>query len=341
MDLLDSDDRTLFAAAVRRITQPDDAARPLLEALALALGRGLPRAGRIWLSVAGALTEASFGEDAIDRLLREAAPYVLLDAEHGQSVYRLAHHSFTTFLIGDGHADRHRRVTEALVRAAAADLPRPPHPYLVRYLAGHAARAQAWQELERHPDLLDHLEPAGVAAEVLRSAFGRADLPPQVAATLMTHHLLAAVPPGDRASVRAVAAARLRPDPPPVEPNRGLPPHEPHDSGLSLNTWSAGATDGQRWQVGARSVVLVRTPPPHARRTVPPADGGRPRPAARCDGRGSPPPRRTSFWPVTAAPWRPSPPCRCRTAAPCWRARATTARCGCGIRSPPAPSASR
>jgi hypothetical protein len=91
-----SDHRGLFAAAVDRLSAESAVFEPLLFALALGRGRGLPRADRIWAIVAEALMEPSQSvtEGDIDGLLAAAAPYVMLDREDGQSVYRLSHRTF-------------------------------------------------------------------------------------------------------------------------------------------------------------------------------------------------------------------------------------------------------
>ncbi|MEK0097991.1 ATP-binding protein [Streptomyces sp. A475] len=95
IELLRRDHRALFGAAVERLARRSATAEPLLEALALARGRGLPRADRIWAIAAGALSDGVPVTDLdIDDLLEAAAPYVMLDSEHGQSVYRLAHRTF-------------------------------------------------------------------------------------------------------------------------------------------------------------------------------------------------------------------------------------------------------
>ena len=57
LDLLGRDHRALFAAAVDRLARLNPVNEALLEALALARGRGLPRADRIWALVAGALVD--------------------------------------------------------------------------------------------------------------------------------------------------------------------------------------------------------------------------------------------------------------------------------------------
>jgi hypothetical protein len=78
---------------------------PLLEALALARGRGVPRADRIWAIMANALAMPGvhIAETDIDDLLVKAAPYVMLDAEDGQSVYRLAHRTFQEHFVNPSH----------------------------------------------------------------------------------------------------------------------------------------------------------------------------------------------------------------------------------------------
>ncbi|MCZ0987838.1 hypothetical protein O1M54_23070 [Streptomyces diastatochromogenes] len=129
-----------------------------------------------------------------------AAPYIMLDAEDGQAVYRLAHRTFRDFLLGDDTRDGDRRegegqetartrddrlgVVTALTRLAATKdegmtaLPRP-HPYLLRHLAAHAAEAgpRGWRVLTDHPGVLDHLDPAALAGAALRSGAGLGALP--------------------------------------------------------------------------------------------------------------------------------------------------------------------
>ncbi|MFI6580945.1 hypothetical protein [Embleya sp. NPDC050493] len=101
-DLLSRDHRALFATAVARLSARARTAHPLLEALAVARGRGLPRADRIWALVATALDDDRPVHEAdIDDLLVAASPYIMLDTEHAQSVYRLAHRTFAEhFLTG-------------------------------------------------------------------------------------------------------------------------------------------------------------------------------------------------------------------------------------------------
>jgi len=102
-DLLERDHRALFATAMARLQDIRIEHRYLLEGLAYAQGRGLPRADRIWATFATAIGYGSpIGEADIDQVLADAAPYITLDAEHGQSVYRLAHRTFQEHFLAGG-----------------------------------------------------------------------------------------------------------------------------------------------------------------------------------------------------------------------------------------------
>jgi hypothetical protein len=96
--LLDGNHSSLFAFAVGRLTKASRTARPLLEALAFAQGRGVPRSEGIWAQIASALAGSRIGERDIEDLLAQAGPYIMLDAEYGFSVYRLAHETFRELL---------------------------------------------------------------------------------------------------------------------------------------------------------------------------------------------------------------------------------------------------
>ncbi|WAZ21741.1 ATP-binding protein [Streptomyces cinnabarinus] len=218
-ELLAHDYRALFAAAVSRLGDRDPAYAPLLEALALGQGRGLPRTDGVWQIAARTLDSAAIDEAAVDALLADAAPYIMLDAEHGQSVYRLAHRTFQEhyFAARAGELpDRHRLIARGLCESAEAAMPSPPHPYLVHHLPGHVAAADDWQLLVSRPRLLDCLAPGAVAVEAARPRPGRAPLPDAVSAIRAAHHRLSAAAPGERGALRAVAEAQFRgvlPDP--------------------------------------------------------------------------------------------------------------------------------
>ncbi|RZT13177.1 hypothetical protein EV649_6366 [Kribbella sp. VKM Ac-2569] len=139
-ELLQQDNRGLFATAVDRLTVANRNFRPLLEALGHARGRGLPRADGTWATAAGAFTDGRPGEADLDNLLVAAAPYVMLDGEHGQSTYRLAHQTFVEhFHAQPSYAAGHRRIARALAtrQRAALDGWADANFYAVRYLAEH------------------------------------------------------------------------------------------------------------------------------------------------------------------------------------------------------------
>jgi len=198
--LLGHDHRTLFAAAVGRLGVGSRTARPLLEALALARGRGVPRADRIWATVAGAIAEGEAPRETdIDKVLKAAAPYIMLDAEDTQSVYRLAHQTFREYFLraeGTSLAARHAQVARAL--AARSERLSPLNPYVKRRLAEHVAEAGTWEVLADNLAVLDRLDPESVAAEALRTGYGRMNLPLAIAASLSARHLLSSVEAPDR-----------------------------------------------------------------------------------------------------------------------------------------------
>jgi hypothetical protein len=132
----------VFARAVERLARVRPATAQLLRALAYAHGRGLPRHDGIWATVAGALFPGrTFGERDIAQTLVDAAPYVVLDGEHGETVHRLAHKTFAErFLSEDPDlAASHAAITDALVAVAADVGWREVNAYLLAHLPRHAA----------------------------------------------------------------------------------------------------------------------------------------------------------------------------------------------------------
>ncbi|GAB7105252.1 hypothetical protein JCM4814A_35660 [Streptomyces phaeofaciens JCM 4814] len=228
--LLLSDHRALFAAGLRRLGARHSRAHRLIEALAHAQGRGLPRADGIWATAASALgdgPEAPVGPGDIDDILEAAAPYVMLDGEDGQSVHRLAHQTFAEYFTGAGSQDtggRALRITQALVRLADESRARPLNPYLERHLSGHAAAAgiPGWAGLAERPEVLDRLSVPAVATDVLRAVGESGNLPPAVLGVLDTAHLLRRGGPADRVGLRQLGTARATGTAPgPEEPHEG------------------------------------------------------------------------------------------------------------------------
>ncbi|MEV7219055.1 hypothetical protein AB0N98_04155 [Streptomyces sp. NPDC093681] len=215
-DLLLGDHRTLFAAALRRLGARHACAPRLIEALAHAQGRGLPRADRIWATAALALGDGPADRVAsadIDDVLKAAAPYIMLDGEDGQSVHRLAHRTFAEYFTQAGSSDAAEstlRVTDALVRLAGGSADRPLNPYLERHLSGHAVAAgsRGWAALAERPTVLDRLSVPAVATDVLHALGASVDLPPAALGVLDAAHLMRRAEPADGVGLRQLGTAR-------------------------------------------------------------------------------------------------------------------------------------
>ncbi|GIE30966.1 hypothetical protein Ait01nite_040110 [Actinoplanes italicus] len=205
-ELLDGGHRGVFAAAVKRLAQLDPAYPVLLRALSLGLGRGLPIRDGIWELIASALPGGeAVDEPAISGLLRDAAPYLMVDIEGGQSVYRLAHRTFQEHLLnrsGTDLATLHRRIFGVLLPAGTRN------PYVVQHLAGHAAHVglAAWGLLAWRLDVLDDLDPAGVVTA--DSGAGDQMLPQAVAAVQAAQSTLLSADRSLRRVLRQLAMAR-------------------------------------------------------------------------------------------------------------------------------------
>ncbi|MFD9584048.1 hypothetical protein ACFWBM_05080 [Streptomyces sp. NPDC059980] len=286
-DLLGKDHRRLFAAVVARLQVALPGSTAVLRALAFAQGHGLPRAERIWATLASALSGTPVDAGLLEAVAEAAGPYIMLDAEDGQAVYRLAHRTFRDFLIGDEAQDPIRarddrlRVVTALTRLAATkdegmtSLPRP-HPYLLRHLAAHAAEAGpgGWRALADHPGVLDHLDPAALSGAALRSGAGLGALPPSVTGALALAHLAVTAGPGDRRGLRELGTWRTTGAAPTPAYNgptalwtvrwAALQPHAPHVTVADLHVPMRSLrvlsrrTDGRQLLVGAGDAGVLR-----------------------------------------------------------------------------------
>ncbi|WP_203794812.1 AAA family ATPase, partial [Actinoplanes derwentensis] len=208
--LLGGDYRTLFAQAVARLSEADPAHPALLHALAIGLGRGLPIRDGIWTRVAGALGDVETpAPESIDRLLHDAAAYLMVDHDHGQTVYRLAHRTFQEHFLNlpdPPPPTGHRRVLAGLLTHTDPDAEQL-NPYLTHHLAGHAALAgrDGLRLLDGHLGILDRLDLDSVTAAATGSL---SSLPTAVAATYTARSLIAHNDPGNRQAIRQLAAAR-------------------------------------------------------------------------------------------------------------------------------------
>lgn len=211
--LLRLDHRQLFATAVARMGRDFPAVEPFLEALAFSRGRGLPRADLLWVTAAQSLAGLGVGrrlcEEDLDRVLRIAGPYIMLDSSDGQSVYRLAHRTFHDHYVSRrGALQRQLMVTRAMINSAG--LQSVLNPYLHRYLPSHASAAgiEGWAELAARPDVLDRLDIRAIMSEVMRQRGGVSRLPAAVLGAFATGHLALAGAPGDRSALRQLGMAR-------------------------------------------------------------------------------------------------------------------------------------
>jgi len=236
--LLGSGHGGVFAAAVDRLTRNLPVSQPALEALAFAQGRGLPMADRTWATAATALYAQPVIDDHLQRVLTAAAPYILLDVEDGQSVYRLAHDTFRDFFLPAADSTE-PGLTSSRARLAMALLHTPwtegpvLNPYLVRHLSGHIAAAgmEGWRSLAERLDILDRLDPHAVASDAMRGG-GPLDLPDAIVGTIATAHLTDGAAAADRRGLRELGMVRTIGS---LSPSAGRPADD------QVGTW------GLRW----------------------------------------------------------------------------------------------
>ncbi|WP_329077087.1 AAA family ATPase [Streptomyces niveus] len=206
--------RELFARASRRLANRSADFGPLLQALALAQGRGLPIRDGVWAAAASALRldSQAVSDESIHALTDAAAPYLVVDTEAGQTVYRLAHRTFTEFFTSKAsdHHDLHYAIAKALtVQADAKPSGTALNPYVVNHLSAHVAQAGqlAWEHLARYPLVLDRIDVGSLVTEFMMHAFGRSEVPLAVAGAIATQHHAATSPPEDRAGLRELGMA--------------------------------------------------------------------------------------------------------------------------------------
>lgn len=184
--LLSGGHRDVFERALERLARSSPASVTLLRALALGYGRGLPRTGWVWATIAEVLDpEVRVTEALLDDAIRLAAAYVTLDGEAGQSVYRLAHKTFAEHFHAEEDAeDVNARITRALRALVdiSAGWPRA-NSYVLLHILEHAASDTTELEvLCTDPGFLNEtLRRFGVDAlvQLLRSA-GRHSFSPVV-----------------------------------------------------------------------------------------------------------------------------------------------------------------
>ncbi|MDQ0828178.1 WD40 repeat protein [Streptomyces achromogenes] len=247
--------RQLFNRALERLHHVNPHYTHLLKALGLAQGRGLPDQDDIWSTIANALAPGpAQTRDSIPSLLHDAAPYLALDQEHGQSVYRLAHRTFTEHFTTTDTNHAHAAITTALARHTrhtlrrqgtpdAASQPADVSPYTRHHLITHARlghAAGALHTLADHPDVLDTLALAGITTNALHHGLNPDVLPPAIAGTVLFQHHAQEIDSdqqdhdtlGWRRWWRRLGTTYIQGTPPPTEPH----PHNTRPWPLTLRS---------------------------------------------------------------------------------------------------------
>ena len=167
---LGTDHRSVFAATVERLRADNPAYHPLLKALALAQGRGAPIRDGVWAALASAVAGTPIPDTAIHELIDAASPYLALDREDDQSVYRLAHQTFAEHFTQESASSRrwHADIVRRAIKEIEAN--ETPNPYWLRHTSAHCAEAgrDTWDAVSRSA-ALDQLRPGAVAADAMRS----------------------------------------------------------------------------------------------------------------------------------------------------------------------------
>ncbi|MFI0714957.1 caspase family protein [Streptomyces inhibens] len=166
-------------------------AADLLRPLAYAQGQGLPWED-LWAPLASSVSGRRYTDADIAWLREVAGSYVVEAVEDNRSAYRLYHQALAEHLRNERCGEAvHKAITRTLVEHVpyAANGTREwtrAHPYILRYIATHAAHGGVLDELLEDPECLVHIDPDGLsphldracgdsaqlAAAVYRSSFG-------------------------------------------------------------------------------------------------------------------------------------------------------------------------
>lgn len=97
---LETGHRGLFERAVRRLEGKSEVFGAIMRALALAQGRGIPLLDGVWQKMGIALAEGrSVSQQDVSAFLDAAQPYVMMDVEEGQTVFRFAHRTYADYFV--------------------------------------------------------------------------------------------------------------------------------------------------------------------------------------------------------------------------------------------------
>ncbi|MGW5219920.1 caspase family protein, partial [Nocardia sp. NPDC004085] len=195
-----------------RLGDDADRARDLLRPLAFAEGQGLPWQD-IWAPLASRIAGVPYTDHDLRWLCHHAGSYVAETTEFGRPVYR-AHQQALTEYLRENAEDA--KIHATFVEVLKTRIPRTPegtrdwtraHPYTLRHLATHAARAGLIDDLIRDLDYVVHADPSALLAALntATTTIGR-----QIRAIYRCSAAIhRSLPPDRRRQVLATDAARF------------------------------------------------------------------------------------------------------------------------------------
>lgn len=155
LEMLNEGHVGIFGAAVNRIESQEPTVAAMMRALAWGRGRGLPESGGTWVTAARAVAgDMAIPDIAVRASIEIAAPYITLDAEAGQSTYRLAHQTFVEYYkTGSSWLDSESTEVERLLAEALLKLVDSSggwmraNYYWVRYLPSYLESGMSFEGL--------------------------------------------------------------------------------------------------------------------------------------------------------------------------------------------------
>ena len=164
-----SNTREAFEEYLEQFGEINNQVRDVLLPLAFAEGHGLPWES-IWAPLASALSGRHYGDADIRGVLEKAGPFVIEGQENGRSVYRLYHQELVDFFV-EAERGRKTEIQKRFVEVLKASVPAGSkldadysraHPYVLRHLAAHAAKADLLDEVVTNASFLIACVPASL-----------------------------------------------------------------------------------------------------------------------------------------------------------------------------------
>lgn len=170
----------------------------LLITCALAQGRGVPLQSSVWRDLTQELHPGlSIESHTASSVVELAAPYLRMDQEAGQTVFRPAHALLRDFLLGNLGDVQSAHGVMARYCAARASNGQVQNPYFLRHATSHARSAgtSGWFAVDRVANRVwDHLAPGRVVQDAMESLFGVSKMPAGVSDVISTFHSISQSP---------------------------------------------------------------------------------------------------------------------------------------------------